>query len=312
GEPIGALVVQSGRKARFEPGEVSLLRGLAALAVVTLHRAGLIDLLRQKMAALEAAHEGLAQKERMERELELARAVQQRMLPRAFPQVPGYEFASTYRPARHVGGDFYDAFVIDDDHFAVAVGDVSDKGMPAALYMALTRSLLRAEGARVCSPRETLARVNQLLLELGERDMFVTVFYGVVERSSGLMTYCRAGHDRPFLLRNGVVDELHGEGMALGVVGAGKLTLADETVQLAPGDRLLLYSDGLSDVQSPAGEFFEKERLAALVAAQVAAQVAGQAAAPGELCRTVFEALSDFQGEAAQFDDMALLVLGVM
>jgi phosphoserine phosphatase RsbU/P len=303
GEPVGALIVQSGRKSRFSPGEVSLLRGLAALAIVTLHRAGLIDLLRQKMAALEAAHEGLAQKERMARELELARSVQQRMLPRTFPQIAGYEFASYYRPAREVGGDFYDAFVLDDDHFAVAVGDVSDKGMPAALYMALTRSLLRAEGTRARSPLTTLARVNQLLLELGERDMFVTVFYGIVERSSGLLTYCRAGHDRPFLLREGEVTELHGDGMALGLVSPGRLELAEEMIPLAPGDRLLLYSDGLSDVQSPNGEFFEKERLAALIQ--------GLSPEPADLCRRVFDALAEFQGDAAQFDDMALLVLGV-
>lgn len=304
GEPIGALIVQTARKARFAPGEVSLLRGLASLAVVALQRAGLIEELRQKMAALEAAHEGLAQKERMERELELARGVQQRMLPRTFPQIPGYEFASTYRPAREVGGDFYDAFLLDDDHFAVAVGDVSDKGMPAALYMALTRSLLRAEGTRTRSPQATLVRVNQLLTELGERDMFVTVFYGIVERSSGLLTYCRAGHDRPFLLRDGRVRELPGEGMALGVVGSGRLQLSEETLPLAHGDRLLLYSDGLSDVVSPGGEMFDRERLASLVQ--------DQAATPAELCRTVFDALADFQGNAAQYDDMALLVLGVI
>lgn len=304
GEPVGALIVQTGRKARFAPGEVSLLRGLASLAVVALQRAGLIEQLRQKMAALEAAHEGLAQKERLERELELARGVQQRMLPRTFPEIPGYKFASTYRPAREVGGDFYDAFLLDDDHFAIAVGDVSDKGMPAALYMALTRSLLRAEGTRARSPRATLARVNQLLIELGERDMFVTVFYGIVERSSGLLTYCRAGHDRPFLLRDGRVSELRGDGMALGLVGGSRLQLSEETVPLAPGDRLLLYSDGLSDVVSTDGEMFDKDRLAALVR--------GQTAAPAELCRTLFDALSAFQGEAAQYDDMALLVLGVM
>jgi phosphoserine phosphatase RsbU/P len=303
GEPVGALLVQSGRKNRFAPGEVSLLRGLAALAIVTLHRAGLIDLLQQKMAALEAAHEGLAQKERMERELELARAVQQRMLPRTFPKVPGYDFASYYRPAREVGGDFYDAFLIDDEHLAVAVGDVSDKGMPAALYMALTRSLLRAEGTRARSPLATLARVNQLLIELGERDMFVTVFYGIVERSSRLFTYSRAGHERPFLLRDGRVTELPGDGMALGLVGADRLQLTEEMVQLAPGDRLLLYSDGLSDVQSPAGEFFERERLAALIEEQ--------GTEPGNLCSTIFDALAEFQGDAAQFDDMALLVMGV-
>jgi serine phosphatase RsbU (regulator of sigma subunit) len=303
GEPVGALIVQTARKARFAPGEVSLLRALASLAVVALQRAGLIEQLRQKMAALEAAHEGLAQKERMERELELARGVQQRMLPRTFPQIPGYEFAGYYRPARQVGGDFYDAFLLDDDHFAVAVGDVSDKGMPAALYMALTRSLLRAEGTRARSPQATLARVNQLLIELGERDMFVTVFYGIVERSSGLLTYCRAGHDRPFLLRDGRASELHGDGMALGLVGTGRLQLAEEMVQLAPGDQVLLYSDGLSDVVSTDGEMFDKDRLATLVQ--------GQAATPAELCRTVFDALTEFQGGAAQYDDMALLVLGV-
>jgi len=303
GEPVGALIVQTGRRVRFAPAEVSLLRSLASLAVVALQRAGLIEELRKKMAALEAAHEGLAQKERLERELELARGVQQRMLPRTFPQIPGYEFASTYRPAREVGVDFYDAFLLDDDHFAVAVGDVSDKGMPAALYMALTRSLLRAEGTRTRSPQATLMRVNQLLNELGERDMFVTVFYGIVERSSRLLTYCRAGHDRPFLLRGGRVSELHGDGMALGVVGSSRLHLSEETLPLAPGDRLLLYSDGLSDVVSADGEMYDRERLIHLIQ--------GQELPPAELCRKLFEALSDFQGRAAQYDDMALLVLGV-
>jgi len=165
---------------------------------------------------LEAAQEGLAQKERLEGELELARDVQQAMLPHQFPDVPGYRFAAQYRPARQVGGDFYDVIDLGPDRFGLVVADVSDKGMPAAVYMALTRSLLVAEARRSNSPMAVLYHVNDLLLELGQARMFVTVFYGVVEIATGMLTYARAGHDRPLLLRAGKAYELSGEGIFLG------------------------------------------------------------------------------------------------
>jgi hypothetical protein len=162
GDPVGAMIVHSTTKPRFQPGAVALLQTFANQAAIAIQRAGLIERLQEKIAQLEAAQEGLAQKERMERELELAREVQQAVLPRTFPDVSGYTFAAQNRPARQVGGDFYDVIDLGPAQFGLVVADVSDKGMPAAVYMALTRSLMVAEARRETSPRTVLQNVNQL------------------------------------------------------------------------------------------------------------------------------------------------------
>ncbi|MCI0395569.1 MAG: SpoIIE family protein phosphatase [Chloroflexi bacterium] len=304
GRPVGLLVVHTIRKSGFGPGEVALLQTFANQAALAIQRAGLLEQLQAKVAALEAAQVGLAQKERLERELELARQVQQRMLPHTFPHIPGFHFATLNRPARHVGGDFYDVIALDDDYFGVAVADVSDKGMPAALYMALTRSLLLAEARRTCSPGDVLRAVNDLLLRLGEPDMFVTVFYGVVERGTRRFIYGRAGHDRPFLLRDGDVLELDGQGLVLGLLGNERLHLEEVELELRPGDRLVLYSDGLTDVVAADGQMYDRRQFQALLRQHATLP-------PDALCRAVFEALQTYQGAAEQYDDMTLLVVGV-
>jgi sigma-B regulation protein RsbU (phosphoserine phosphatase) len=304
GERVGFMIVHSTRKPRFEPGQVALLQTFAHQAAVAIQRAGLIDQLRAKIVQLEAAQVELAKKERFERELELARQVQQSVLPRTFPIIAGYRFAAGNEPARRVGGDFYDVILLDDSYFGVAIADVSDKGMPAALYMALTRSLLRTEARRERSPRAVLETVNQLLLELGEPNMFVSVFYGVVERSTRQLTYCRAGHDRPILARAGTTQNLGGRGVALGIFDQDRFRLTEEQIALAPGDRLLLYTDGLTDMQTTAGDFFGQERLKTLFQSPTDRT-------PAQVCEDVFTALRAFQGEADQYDDMTMLVITV-
>jgi sigma-B regulation protein RsbU (phosphoserine phosphatase) len=235
--------------------------------------------------------------------------VQQSLLPRTFPRVPGYAFAAHNEPARQVGGDFYDLFRLDDDHFGLAIADVSDKGLPAAVYMALTRSLLLAEARRDRSPRAVLSNVNRLLLELGEpgpggHSAFVSVFYGVVEASTRRLVYARAGHDRPLLLREGIVLPLGGKGAVLGILGQDDLRLSEEQIALAPGDRLVLYTDGLTDVLAPDDQLYSLERLQALL------QSCG--AAPAEdLCRATFAGLTVYRGAAEQHDDMTMLVIQV-
>jgi sigma-B regulation protein RsbU (phosphoserine phosphatase) len=304
GIPVGAMIVHSTTQARFQPGAVALLQTFANQAAIAIQRAGLIENLQDKIAQLEAAQEGLAQKERMERELELAREVQQAVLPRTFPEITGYRFAARNQPARQVGGDFYDVIDLGAGRFGLVVADVSDKGMPAAVYMALTRSLMVAEARREASPVAVLQNVNDLLRELGQARMFVTVFYGIVDGPSRRLTYARAGHDRPLLLRKRDIQELGGDGTILGFLGSEQLHLTEESLELDPADRLILYTDGLTDTTSPQGTRFDREGLQALLK-----EVSPLPAE--ELCDTIFEALSEHQGIAEQFDDMTLLVVEV-
>jgi sigma-B regulation protein RsbU (phosphoserine phosphatase) len=304
------MIIHSTEKPAFTPGEVAMLRTFANQAALAMQRAGLVEQLSAQVRQLEAAQAGLAQKERLERELELARQVQQSVLPSHFPIVPGYQFAAHNQAARLVGGDFYDMVLLDDEHFGIAIADVSDKGMPAALFMALVRSLLRAEARRALSPVQVIRRVNELLFELGQPErsssppMFVTLFYGVVERSTHRLLFCRAGHDYPLLLRGRQAKPIGGRGQALGIFEGEQFEVREESLQLHPGDRLALYSDGLTDVFSPAGQVYGVERLTGLIGS------CGDLA-PEMICQTVFAELARFQDSAEQYDDMSLLVIGV-
>jgi serine phosphatase RsbU (regulator of sigma subunit) len=298
---VGLMIVHTSQKPSFAPGEVALLQTFANQAAVAIQRAGLVDALQEKITQLEAAQAELVQKERMERELELARQVQQSVLPRIFPLVPGYTFAARSEPARWVGGDFYDVIHLDADRFAIVVGDVSGKGMPAALYMAQTHSLLRAEARREDSPRAVLYSVHRLLQALGRSSMFVTVFYGIVDGAARRLTYTRAGHDRPLLLRGGEIQPLGGEGTILGFPDLEDLYLSEEVLDLYPGDRLVLYTDGLIDIVSADGKPFGLERLLTLLQSHTALP-------PGDLLAATFTDLAAYQQTAEQFDDMTMLI----
>jgi sigma-B regulation protein RsbU (phosphoserine phosphatase) len=197
--------------------------------------------------------------------MELARNVQQNVLPRTFPHCPGFQFAAGYVPARFVGGDFHDVIELGNDRFGLAIADVSDKGMPAALDMTLTRSLLRAEAYRQTSPRAVLERVNHLLMELGTPTMFVTVFYAVLDIHTRGLVYTRAGHDRPLLIRGNELIELAGRGTPLGFLDPPYFHLTEETVTLEAGDRLLLYTDGITDVLRADGSLTDHDHFRALV-----------------------------------------------
>lgn len=302
---VGVLLVHTTRKNTFTPGEVALLQTFANQVAMALQRAGLVTQLHNKITQLEAAQTELARKERFERELELASQVQQSMLPLRFPEVPGFRFDARNQPARQVGGDFYDIIALDDGHFGIVVADVSDKGMPAALYMALTRSLMHAEARRDLSPRAVLASVNRLLLELGDQPMFVTVFYGVVDIISQQFSFSRAGHDRPLLLRDGFVQELPGAGIALGVLGPEEFYLSEEVISLACGDRLVFYTDGLTDVISTDELPFGLPRLKSLI--QNNTKVSLQ-----DFSVEIFSELARYHGIAEPFDDMTLLVVDVI
>lgn len=301
---VGAMVVQSTQKDHITPGELAVLKTFANQAALAIQRAGLVDALRSKITQLEEAQAELVKKERMEHELDLARQVQQSLLPTDFPKIPGFHFAAHNEPARQVGGDFYDFFVLDDHHFGIVIADVADKGMPAALYMALSRSLILAEARRVASPRQVLLNVNRLLLELGDLNGFVSVFYGVVEYPARQLRYVRAGHDRPLLYRQGQLISLGGEGVVLGILENEQIHLTEETFDLSPDDRLVLFTDGLTDVIN------DQESFSGLAVLKKILLSNGSSSAD-EICRLVFEELGQYRGQADQFDDMTLLVLHV-
>jgi serine phosphatase RsbU (regulator of sigma subunit) len=258
--------------------------------------------LAQAYAELKAAQAALVEKERLERELELARQLQQSMLPRRFPAIPGYSIAAQSRPARQVGGDFYDVIAVSPRRAVVVMADVSDKGMPAALYMALTRSLIRAEAKRSKSPREMLLRTHRLLTEISQSSMFFTAFCGVLDPLTGVMTFARAGHDRP-LLYNPETRKgrwVDARGMMLGPLP--DVFLEESQIRIEPGEALVLYTDGVTDANDPSGDFFGEDRLRRFV--EGATDHAAQA-----LCDGILASVEGFQAGATQFDDIAVLVV---
>jgi sigma-B regulation protein RsbU (phosphoserine phosphatase) len=260
--------------------------------------------LAEAYADLKAAQVRLVEQERLERELEIAAEVQRSILPAEFPNFPGFEFAAYARPAREVGGDYYDLFPLDDDHFGLVMADVSGKSVHAALYMAVTRALFLAKAAEYRSPRDAAFRIHDLLMTSSDSDLFVTVFYGIVNRVTREMRYVRAGHDLPIHFRpqTGQLSLLQAPGRFLGCLDG--LVLDEAAFQLAPGDVLVCYSDGLTDAQSSRGSCYGLERLKAVVAG-VPDQPA-QATA-----ETIMADVEAFRSGAPQPDDLTLLVMKV-
>lgn len=269
-----------------------------------------INDLSQKNAELAQAYEELKEaqadivaKERMERELEIAGEVQRNLLPAYFPTTPGYKYAARNSPARHVGGDFYDVIKIDNEHVGLLMADVSDKGVHAALIMAVTRTLFVANARRSVSPAEVALAVHNGLLEVAENDdMFVTVFYGVLHTPTGTLCYVRAGQDKPMLYRHsgGVPERLEAEGRFLGMLPG--LVLEEQQVQVAPGDLLVAYSDGVPDAVNPANESYGQERLMEVLEAH-------RTSSADEVCDAVLKDVFAFRGPAPAFDDITLLVM---
>jgi len=239
--------------------------------------------------------------ERIERELEVARDIQRSFMPDTFPTVPGWDVSAFYRAARLVGGDFYDFFEIDDHRWAIVVADVADKGVPAALFMALSRTLLRAVGSNRHSPAETLTRVNEILLRDTRSDLFVTVWYGLWDAHTGVLRYSSSGHNPPLLIHaDGTPELLNARGIALGVVP--NIKLEEHAITLQPGDLVVAYTDGVTE---------------ALRADQTEFGVAGLQSAllnlrhksAEDIARGVLETLDHFAAGEPQFDDITLVVL---
>ena len=271
-----------------------------------------IDDLRQKNKELEEAYAELkmaqaelVEKERMEHELELAAEAQRHLLPGALPNHPQYHFAAFQTPARLVGGDFYDVIDLDDDHMGILLADVADKGLHAALYMAVTRTLFRREAQQSLSPSKVALAVHKGMLDIApDHDSFVTAFYGVLNRPSGRLTYIRAAQERPLLVRQGQpASQLPGEGRFLGMLP--ELSLEEYSILLRPSDRLLLFSDGVPDAVNELDEAFGNQRLVQ--------SFTRAARLPAHEClQEVVDSVAQWTRGAAAFDDLTLLVVEMM
>jgi serine phosphatase RsbU (regulator of sigma subunit) len=237
-EPIGGIYLLRSWQPEAIPSLIPAVQSLAAQIASALHRA--------------QVHAQTLENERVEKELALAWQIQESFLPDDLPDIPGWQLAATLKPARETSGDFYDVIPLPNGQFGILIADVADKGMAAALYMALSRTLIRTYTVEYADkPELILGAANRRILTDTQADLFVTVFYGILDPSTGTLTYCNAGHNPPYLLgtRNGdSVHSIRRTGMALGVVE--DVTWEQKAVQIAPGDVLVLYTNGVTDAQN--------------------------------------------------------------
>jgi serine phosphatase RsbU (regulator of sigma subunit)/predicted ester cyclase len=242
------------------------------------------------------------ERERVEHELRVARRIQQASLPKEVPKLEGWQLSPFYQPAREVGGDFYDFHFLSDGRVGLVVGDATGKGVPAALVVTATYSMLRAVAQALgsFSPGQVLAQVNETLLARIPQNMFVTCFYAILDPNSASLSYANAGHDLPYLRRRGgYAEELRARGMPLGLMS--RMSYEEGEASLREGDSVLFYSDGLVEAHDPEGEMFGFPRLRARVA---------EHAEERPLREFLMEELYSFVGEGwEQEDDITLLTL---
>jgi serine phosphatase RsbU (regulator of sigma subunit)/anti-sigma regulatory factor (Ser/Thr protein kinase) len=274
----------------YSTDDRKLIENLASQAAPALRVAQLVR--EQEAEARE--------RERFDQELRVAQLIQQHFLPLTLPQPPGWSVQAHYRPARAVGGDFYDIVQRRDGTLAFAVGDVTDKGVPAAMVMAATRSFLRAAGEELASPGEVLSRVNDLLHPDMPPRMFVTCLYGILEPSSGRVTFANAGHNLPIVCGHNTTQELRATGMPLGLLAG--MRYDESQARLRRGQQMVLHSDGISEAHDTNREMFGIPRLR---------QVLANGDGGDRLLGTVLRELERFTGpDWEQEDDITLVSLG--
>jgi serine phosphatase RsbU (regulator of sigma subunit)/FixJ family two-component response regulator len=257
---------------------------------------------QQMVREMRAREQRAKEEEALKRELRLASEIQVSMLPAVLPRPAGLDIGARSIPAKAVGGDFFDVFALGAGRLGFAIGDVAGKGIPAALFTALTCALLRVEAMRTASPERVLWSVNRHLLERNSRGLFVTLLYGVLDEATRRVTYVRAGHEFPLLYdREGALVAIpEGRSLPLGLFS--ELTLEKRAVTLRSGDMLLLYTDGVTDARDERGELFGLERLERCLS--FAIEERAQAT-----CDRLVQTLRAYQGQAPQADDITLMVL---
>jgi len=285
---FGVLLVQEAPGGlRFRARRLDIINGIAQQAALAIQN----DRLQEEMVV----------RERLETEVELARQIQQTFIPETLPLLSGWDLAARWRTARQVGGDFYDVMELPNGRIGLFIADVADKGVPAALFMSLTRTLVHAAVIETESPAEALRRVNDLLIPDTQQGMFVTAVYAVLYLESGELVYANAGHNPPFWLAGGShVERLTRTGMALGVIEG--TSIDERRIKLNEGNCLLLYTDGLNESFSPDGDIFGEDRI-------IAALQADWTKSAERLLQRIEVDLDEFVGDEAQSDDLTMLLL---
>jgi sigma-B regulation protein RsbU (phosphoserine phosphatase) len=285
----GVMLIEEDAKARrFRSKRVEIVNSISQQVVLSIQN----EHLQQEMVM----------RERFEHEVELARQIQKTFLPEHLPEFPGWELAATWLTARQVGGDFYDVIKLPGGRLGLLIADVSDKGMPAALFMALTRTLVRAVVFDTSSPAEVLRRVNALIIPDNRQSMFVTAVYGVLFLESGKFTYANAGHNPPVWMNRAgkMVESLRRTGAALGIIE--DLSIGEHTITLDLDDLLLLYTDGLTEAFSPEDDTYGEERL------QDVLKRTGASPAR-EVLNALETSVKQFMGPLPAADDLTMLAL---
>jgi len=289
-KPIGGIYLSRSRDPTTVASLLPAVQSLAAQIASALHGA-------------EVYEQTLAH-QKIEQELALAGQIQASFLPNELPHMPGWQLTATLKPARETSGDFYDFIPLPNGRFAIVVADVADKGTGAALYMALSRTLIRTYAVEYhARPDFVLQVANGRILADTQAGLFVTVFYGVLDPTTGTLTYCNAGHNPPYLLGAQNSDEVHAlrrTGMPLGIVEDA--TWEQESVQLVPGDVLVLYTDGVTEAQDAREVFFGKERLLEVIQSNL-----GQSAQ--DVQDALIAEIHEFVGDTPQFDDITLMTV---
>jgi serine phosphatase RsbU (regulator of sigma subunit)/ligand-binding sensor protein/chorismate mutase len=288
GKVIGVLRVYTERQVTFGKMKIELLKAVAAQAAAAIENARLLN------ESIEAAA--------LEKQVQMAADVQQRMVPHRPPEVPGVELASVYLPCYELGGDFFDFIPLPDDNLGLTVADVSGKGVPASLIMASVRAFLRAQVDNVYNLNEVIRRINLMLCRDTKLGEFVTLFYGVLNARTRRLTYCNAGHVPPLLLRDGKVTEVPGDNLVLGV--NTEENYKQFIFDLQQGDVLLIYTDGLTDAMNFDGQRFDRPRVIE------ALQMGGESAEA--ISQNILWHLRRFVGMAKRTDDVTMIVARIV
>ncbi|HSQ38959.1 MAG TPA: GAF domain-containing SpoIIE family protein phosphatase, partial [Anaerolineales bacterium] len=281
------LVEEAAGGLRFRSRRLEIITGIAQQVALAIQN----DMLQKEMVV----------RERLETEVQLARQIQQTFLPESLPEFDDWQIAARWKTARQVGGDFYDVFDLPDNKLGLFIADVSDKGVPAALFMALTRTLVRAAVIETDSPAEALRRVNDLLVPDTRQGMFVTAVYAVLDMNNNELTYVNAGHNPPIWVKSdGSMEILTRTGVALGA--AENMKYEQRVIPLGKDDSLLFYTDGLTESYNIDGDFYGEERLEE-------ALKANHCSSAHELIDVVEKSLLAFVQDMPPADDLTMLVL---